>query len=925
MSGGESGSMFVGRTDALAHVHAALRRAASGSAGMVVVAGPAGIGKTALVGRFLAATSVDQVLHASGEEAETSLAFGVIDQLLAAVAPPPGWSPRSPGEVHTDPLVAGAALLELLGELQAAGPVVMVIDDAQWADRASLAALTFVVRRLRMDRVLTILVVRDVADPHLPDGLRRLASADATVQIRLGGLPTTDLQLLSGSMLSRPLSARAVARLWRHTEGNPLHVRALLQQVPAESFEDPYQPLPAPRSVALLLVSRLASMPAEVQDLMTAASVLGTQCRLDHAGMVAGLVDPLPALEKAIAAGLLHEDLDEVAVRFAHPLIQAAVYQQLGPVRRAQLHARAADVVEEDRIRLRHRARAAADVDGGLSAELARLGRGEATAGAWSSAAEHLTTAARLAPDREGREQLTLEALECQILDGDAGDPAVVARRLDTFTESGWRSYVLGRLAFSAGDLARAQRLFLDAWRRFGETGRPAAVPCRDALGARVAAQLAALYGSTIQGAESGRWAERAMRLAPADVGNDILRGLPLQGRAMAGQATQALAAVAELPDAMHACAEELDLLLSRGMVLTWVDDLDGARRDLTGVVSASGNRSAAFRIVANAMQALAEFRAGQWDEATVRIDLALSLAVDTDHYHLARTCHAIAALVPAARGQWAQAEVHASSVDEPGLADAFTTAVLAAMARGWLGANRGDPRTAEATIQQLLDAGWAERIGEPGPYVVQFMVLALAGTVDDGARVRRLLAPFADLADRQGRRSAQATAALVRGTVAQAEGDQPIAEQAFVTGLAYLTGLGMPFLQALLQLGYGGVLRRTGRRAAAAEHLRTAHATFTRLGAHPHVARCDRELAACGAPRQGSARTAADVLTAQELAVARLAASGITNRQVAANLVISVKTVEYHLRNSYAKLGVTSRRELDQALGPGQAAKTGV
>jgi hypothetical protein len=497
---------------------------------LVLIEGPAGIGKTTLVRRFLEEADEQCVLRASGEEAEADLPFGVLAQLLAATPiTPPGSAVGVAGEGPVDPLAAGAVLLDLLGELQRSGPVVVVVDDLHWADQPSLRALTFSLRRLRVDRVLTLVLTRDVAEARLPEGLRRLLADDDTQQLRLGGLEVEELRALSGRLGHGPLSVRAAARLQAHTDGSPLHARALLEQVPAEALYDLHVPLPAPRSFALLVLARLAACGADVRELVAAASVLGVRCPLHQAAVLAKLDDPLPVLEQAMAAGLLVEQPGSLTVGFPHPLVHAAIYQQLGPARRAELHTRAAGLADEEPARLRHRVRAASGPDPELAADLARAGRWHTAAGAWVSAAEQLSAAARLAPSRADHEQFSLEAVECQLLAGELGDPAGVAARLQSFRDGGWRSYVLGRLAFVAGRLEEAEARLGDAWQRCNPTTDPA-------LGARVAGQLAAVNMIHLRGAETADWANLALRLAPEQTATDLIRLLPLNGLGVSGR-----------------------------------------------------------------------------------------------------------------------------------------------------------------------------------------------------------------------------------------------------------------------------------------------------------------------------------------------------------------------------------------------------
>src|SRR6266511_2619218 len=736
-------ALFVGRQPTLASLHRMLNQARAGEPRLVLIEGPAGIGKTTLVRRFLDEAGERRVLRASGEEAEAGLAFGVLTQLLAHVptTPPGPAAGVVAGERPVDPLAAGAVLLDQLGELQRTDPVVVVVDDLHWADRPSLRALTFALRRLRVDRVLTLLLAREVAEAPLPDGLRRLLADDDTLQLRLAGL--------------------------------------------------------------------------QVEQPAT------------------------------------------LTVGFPHPLVHAAIYQQLGPARRAGLHTRAAGLVDDEAARLRHRVRAASGPDPALAADLARAGRRHTTGGTWASAAEQLATAARLAPDRADQEQFTLEAVECQLLAGDLGDLAGVTARLRGFRDSGWRSYILARLALVAGRLAETEGLLRDAWQRCDPATDPA-------LGARIAGQLAGLCTLQARGQDAADWADLALRLASEQTATDLIHYLPLVGRGISGHADAALAAVATLPDPAVASVAELDTLLGRGLLRTWTDDLAGARQDLAGVLAAAHDRSVAFRLLAAVMLGQAEYRLGCWDDAVVHCDLAVSIAADADQTWFGPFWHAMACLVRATRGQWGPATAHAEAA-QLGAVPGYLAAIgYAATATAHLARARGQPEAVVAA---------------------------------------------------RSRHSAIAAAARARANLEAARGDHARADQAFQTGLAHASKVDLPFDRALLQLVYGAFLRRAGKRTPAAAQLRAARATLARLDARPDLARCERELAACGLrPGRRKERDTAR-LTPQELAVARLVVAGLSNQQAARELVVSVKTVEYHLGNVYAKLQVTSRGQLTKRL----------
>lgn len=897
-------SCFVGRHAALLRLERALDRARAGEPQLVVVEGPAGIGKTALVNRFLTAAQVSRTLRASGDETESGLAFGVLDQLLTDVTQ---VGPDASGARWSDPLTAGAALLEILGEVPAADPAVLLVDDAQWADIASLQAITFALRRLRADHVLAVLVIRSLAEDGIPVGLRRVLAEDRVGIVRLDGLSVAELRELSATMGVRRLSGRAAMRLRAHTGGNPLHARALLEQLPAEAL-DTDLPLPAPRSFAMLVLARLAACRPDTEALVMAASALGMTAPLRTAAAVAELTDPLPALDQAVAAGLLVDGLGEPVTQFAHPLVQAAVYQHLGSARRAALHRRAADVMTDEDHRLRHLARAAVGHDSALADEFAARGRRCFADGQWLNAAEWLSEAARLTPEDPEREQYTLELLESRLIFGDIPDPEVTAARLRRFAPSVWRSCVLGHLALARGAADEAAALLRDAWaQRDGAGDR--------GLRARLAEHLASAYSMLMDGREAERWVDEARRLTRPQRATPMVEFVAAVGAALSGRAGAALAGMGDLPDPAVADLREACALLSRGELRLYADDVPGALRDLGGVLAARRDWGDTLRVMAAAALGRAEFRAGRWDDAIVHFELAVSVAGDANLLNMASYTHAYAAFVPAARGEWATAEAHIAALDVAGASLSHGMMLSSALARASVARARGLPEAVIASLEPLLCPGLPSAVLEPGLTFWQDAFVEAATAVGDFDRAETVLRRYEELAAAREHASAMAAAARARGTWHASRGETDLAERAYQAAFGHAARSDVPYDRSLLHLAYGQFLRRAGRRTRAAEQLVAAHDLLARLDARPDLERCDRELAACGTvvgarrPRQSA------LLTAQELAVARLVADGLTNAQVARQLVLSVKTVEYHLGRIFQKLRVASRAQLARRL----------
>jgi predicted ATPase len=295
-----TGDDFVGRRTELALLHGALREARAGRPAIVSVEGEPGIGKTRLLRRFVAEVPDVAVLWASGDEAEVPLDYGLAEQLWAGAPAGLGVDgpPQTAGAAAAGGFAVGAALLDVLGTLQQHRTVAIVVDDLQWADLPSAQALMFALRRLRRDNVLVLLASRPHSLARLGDGWSRLL-AERARRIRLPGLTSSDLQPLVQVLLGVNLALAARERLCEHTGGNPLYVRALLEELPAVTLADPSRALPAPHSYSAIVLTRVAQLSHSAQDLLAAASVVGVHSSLPVAAAAAGIADPVPAFDES--------------------------------------------------------------------------------------------------------------------------------------------------------------------------------------------------------------------------------------------------------------------------------------------------------------------------------------------------------------------------------------------------------------------------------------------------------------------------------------------------------------------------------------------------------------------------------------------------------------------------------------------------
>jgi DNA-binding CsgD family transcriptional regulator len=899
-SRGGPGDVFVGRQAELSALAAALEEARAGRPQFVVVEGAEGMGKSALLRRFLADAPLAVVLSAAGEEDEVPLAWGVLRQLVAsagrALAPSFGALADGPPP-GADPLAVGANILDALGALQEHGPVGVVVDDVHWVDLPSIRALAFACRRLVADRVLVVATLRPEESGRLDERWSRLTRSGGATHLHLPGLAQDELDELARA-LGKALPPWGARRLWEHTGGHPLHARALVRELSSEVLHRPGATLPAPRSLAAAVLRRLGRCTPGAQALIAAAAVLGQRASLRRAIGVAGLMDPADAVNEAVGAGLLVEVAGSEGreLAFPHNLVRTAVYDDLGPARRRLLHARAGEL-SGGRASLEHRLAAAVGPDGALASELEELASLEAARGALSEAGRHLLLAASVSAPGSDHERRVLNGIEAHLRVADVASAEAARSELEALPSSPRRSAVAGSLAYLGGRGAEAQALLTDAWTRLGPGRAPSG------LAAAIAARLCRLAIVDHRLDEMVAWGERAR--AGASDPEVAAAALCVHSLALAlvGRAPEALAQLEPLGAAETVDTALIDGVVMRGVIRLWTDDLAGARADLSAAL-ARARAGEPVRFVGQAAGYLSEacYRAGELGQSVVCAEIACAMAVEAGRDFDLPFVHALAAYPHAARGELAEARTHVEAALAASRTLGLNGAVYyAAAAAAALAQAEGDVAALAVAADRHSDSP------ELGVYPIgpiRAEVHLAQGRLQEADATLRAYEARADLS---GRASAGLAAARVRVELEAARGNADTARAAFAAGLALASRLERPLEVARLRLSFGAALGRFGRRREARALLATAIEGFAAIGAGQYLARAEAALLDLGAPWP----LEPTALTPQESAVASLVAAGLTNKEVASRLVLSPKTVEYHLGNIFAKLGVSSRTEL--------------
>jgi DNA-binding CsgD family transcriptional regulator len=883
----------------------------AGRGQVLVLRGESGIGKTALLEYLRDRASGCRIARVAGIESEMELAFAGLQQVCAPLL---GGVERLPvpqreavstafglsaGHVP-DRFLVGLAVLTLLADAAEEQPLVCLIDDAQWLDRASAQALAFVGRRLLAESVALVFATRPGGDDPALDDLPALS---------LPGLGDADARTLLEATHPGPLDAAVRDEMVAETRGNPLALLELFRGQTPDMLAGGFGPPGAVQLRGRLEQSfrqRIETLPEETQRLLLliAADPIGDPGLVWAAAAQLGV--GFDAADAAVAAGLL--EMGQRA-RFRHPLVRSAIYRGAEPSERRSAHlalARATDAGTDPDRRAWHHAQATSGPDEAVAAELERSADRAHARGGLAAAAAFLRRAGELTPEPASRAARFLAGAQANHQAG-ASDAALM---LLTVAEAGpldqlqraRGDVIRAQIAFASDDGRGAPALLLAAARRL-QPLEPALA--RDAL---LDALTAALYVGRLSGDVGVPEVARAARAAtssserPADLLLDGFSlvitegygaGAPLLKRALAGFRAGDMPvtdAIQWLWLATHAAHdlwddESWELLCTRHVQLA--------------------RQVGALAVLPIALSARMGLHLYAGELSTVK------LLVD----EVATVTETIGSRLPPygalALAAWQGREVDAS--------DLIRTSADDATARGE-GMGLGLAHNATAVLFNGLGdyerALTAARQAAGYPAELAFSTLVLPELVEAAVRsgspelgtdaLERLVASTGASGTHWGLGIEARSRALLS--------ERDVAESFYREAIDHLGRTRMRMELARGHLLYGEWLRRAGRRLETREHLRIAHDMFTAMGAQAFAERSRRELLATGETARKRTADTLDDLTAQEQQIARQARDGLSNSDIGARLFLSPRTVEWHLRNVYAKLGIHSRRELPDA-----------
>src|SRR5215207_3443219 len=911
--------MLRGRRDELAVLDGLLDAARAGRSSVLVLQGEAGIGKTALLEHAIESASDVTLLRAVGVESEMELPFATVHQLCAPVhdfvhrLPAPQ---RDALEVMLgvsagaapDRLLVALATLSLFSEAAQERPLLCVIDDAQWLDRASAQALGFVARRLLAEPVVLLFAARETTE----------AFADLP-ELLVEGLDDADARKLLASVIPGRLDERVADQLVAEARGNPLALLELPRGLSPAQLAGGFG-LPGALSLAGTIeesfLQRLEALPENTQRLLlvAAAEPLGDPALLWHAAERLGITGA--AREPAESAGLIEVD---GRVRFRHPLVRSAVYRAASAEQRRRVHralAAATDAETDPDRRAWHLAEATAGPDEDVASELERAaGRAQARGGL-AAAAAFLQRAAALTPERGRSAQRALAAAQAKYEAGALDEALALLGTAETGAVGDLQRarvrLLRAQIAFAAQRGGDAPRLLLEAAREL-----EAVDPDRARITYLEALEAALFAGRLARGADVVEVSKAALASPaprrPPRATDLLLRGmatLPIDGHAAAAPILKA---------ALRAFREEAALLPEEWR---W--------------------RSLACR-AADVV----------WDEESWRLLATREVQRARDAGALTTTPLLLSALsfIQVLCGELSAAE---SLLDEIRATTAATGIPAHRYVDIWVAALRGREPELSALVEDLATDAKARGEGFALPFAGQASAVLYNGLgryeeafsavreVVDVAPHSALSMPSAgdelvEAAARAGERRIAERALerltltarpsgsdWARGVEARSRAllsDGDAAERLYQEAIKRLRRTRVRLQLARAHLLYGEWLRRERRRLDARAQLRTALELFTSMGTEAFAARAERELLATGERVRKRQVETREQLTTQEIQVARLARDGLSNREIGARLIISPHTVAYHLRKVFSKLDITSRNQLGRVLAQSSSA----
>jgi DNA-binding CsgD family transcriptional regulator/tetratricopeptide (TPR) repeat protein/antitoxin (DNA-binding transcriptional repressor) of toxin-antitoxin stability system len=905
--------MLVGRDPELRVVDALVAGARIGHSGVLVVTGEAGIGKTSLLAYAAERASGMRLLRAAGAESERGVAFGGLLQLLRATPgdldriPPPqaqalGVALALREGAGVDRFAVGAATLSLLTRFSEDSPLGLVIDDVHQLDLPSADAITFAARRLLADPVFVIAAAREGE----PDAL----TAAGLPVLRLGGLDAIATRQLAMTRTRAPTTPEQSRRLHQVTGGNPLAIVDMASDVSPLSATAPDLPAPVPARLAQRFAERATGLGPDVRTLLLIAATSGGDLSVVQRAS-ASLGVQVALLSAAEEAGLVR--VEENRIEFFHPLVRSAVYATASATERRSLHTAVADALPETATERRawHRASAALGPDEATAAALEDVARRSSDRGAYAVAAAAYERSAQLSPGDDVRAGRSLQAGEAAWNAGEverAGSLLGESLSLDRSPRTRARALQLqGEIAVRCGSLEQARTILLAA------TDEISAVDPDQAVVLLAEAINACLYLGDAAAAVSV--AERIEALLTGELSSDAVIVATMaagMARVLAG-----LGGTDQIRTAVQMLSGSTPVSV-RESRYAWVLQgplflrESGTGRQLVREAVDARRARAAVSALPHLLFYIArdEATTDQWDSAEADYAEAVDLARE-----LGQTTELAASLAGLA---WLEARLGREDACRGHVAEALELCMgqhinmgraWAEFATGELELGLGRVQSAVATFSAL--ASWLDSIGfmdvdlSPAPELVEALV-----RTGEVAAARKVAAEYISRAEAKAQPWALARAARVRGLLCA---DDQI-DGCFSAALAVHGRTLDVFEEARTRLTYGARLRRGRRRVDARPQLRQALDCFVRLGARSWAEVARVELEATGETAHGVEDV--DRLTPREMQIALLLGRGRTTREAAAALFLSPKTVEYHLRHIYTKLGIRSRSELTARLG---------